>query len=61
MQWNINNDQSKKYFEHRDAVTCLALLNETHVVSGGKDRNLKVYKLCNTNNQFDKLQLTLSL
>ncbi|CAD8059616.1 unnamed protein product [Paramecium primaurelia] len=40
---------------------CMTLLGDQYVASGGKDRNIKVYKQTYTNNVFEKLQLSMSL
>ncbi|CAD8056838.1 unnamed protein product [Paramecium primaurelia] len=61
LQWNTQNDQQKKYFEHRDSITCMTLLGDQYIASGGKDRNIKVYRQTLTNNVFEKLQLSMSL
>ena len=48
MQWNLIKDQAhpKKYFDHRDSVTCLCFTNGgTQVASAGKDRTIRVYGL----------------
>lgn len=68
IQWNLmDGSQPKKYFEHRDSITCLALVgSDMCVASAGKDRNVRVFRMMYYDKDFkqgalDKLQLSLSI
>ena len=49
----MDGSQPKKYFEHRDSITCLSLLgNDESVASAGKDRNIRVFKMIYYDKEF---------
>ena len=47
--WNVFNDEmhNRKYFDHRDTVYSLEMFpNKDYMASGGRDRSIKVWRLC---------------
>lgn len=57
----------KKYFDHRDQVTCLCHVNsETQVASAGKDRTIRIYNMIYhekdfKNGSLEKLNLVITI